>query len=82
MIKASDVLSYLRPEGGWVIWGDDFDSIRYDEGVVPVTKAEFDKGVKDYESWKTKNDAAKQLARQAILDRIGITAEEAALLLS
>jgi hypothetical protein len=76
MTKASDVLSYLRPEGGWVIWGEEFDSIRYDEGVVPVTKAQFDKGVKDYESWKAKNDAAKQSARQAILDRLGLTADE------
>jgi hypothetical protein len=81
MTKASDVLSYLRPEGGWVIWGEDFDSIRYDEGVIPVTKTEFNKGVKDYESWKAKDNAEKQAARQAILDRIGLTADEVKILL-
>jgi hypothetical protein len=81
MTKASDVLTYLRPEGGWVIWGEDFESIRYDEGVIPVTKTEFNKGIKDYESWRAKDDAEKQAARQAILDRIGLTADELKMIL-
>jgi len=31
MAKGSDVLSMLIPSGGWVIIGDNFNSIIYDE---------------------------------------------------
>jgi predicted amidohydrolase YtcJ len=81
VIKTSDVLAYLRPEGGWVIWGEDFDSIRWDENVTPLTKKELDQGLKDYPKWKAAQDSAKEAARQAILDRIGLTADEAKLIL-
>ncbi len=81
MIKTSDVLAYLRPEGGWVIWGEDFDSIRWDENVTPLTKKELDQGFKDYPKWKQAQDSAKEAARQAILDRIGLTADEVKILL-
>ena len=76
MAKIEDVLAYLRPNGGWVIWGQDFDTIRYDEGVKPITKKELDDGFAKYEAWKIKDDADKTAARQAILDRIGLTADE------
>jgi hypothetical protein len=82
MTNIEDVLSYLRPDGGWVIWGQDFETIRYDEGVKPITKKELDEGFASYEAWKNKDNDNKTLKRQAILDRLGITAEEAKLLLS
>ena len=44
MATGGDVLEYLRPDGGWVITGDDFDSIRYDEGTIPITRKEFEAG--------------------------------------
>ena len=81
MIKTSDVLAYLRPEGGWVIWGEDFDSIHWNDDVTPLTKKELDQGLKDYPKLKEAQDFAKEAARQVILDRLGLTAEEARLLL-
>jgi len=82
MAKGGDVLSMLIPTGGWVIAGDDFDSIRYDEGVTPITKKQFDDGLKAYDAWKAQRDADAAASKAALLDRLGITAEEARLLLS
>lgn len=81
MSKGADVLSMLIPTGGWVIVGDDFDSIRYDEGVTPITKKQFDDGFAAYDAWKTAKEADDKNRRNALLTRLGITAEEANLLL-
>ena len=82
MAKGGEVLSMLIPTGGWVITADDFESIRYDEGVTPVTKKQFDDGFAAFDAWKEQQDQAKANEKAAILDRLGITAEEAALLLA
>jgi hypothetical protein len=37
-------LETLRPEGGWVIYGEDFDSIIW-VSCEPVTKAQFNAAV-------------------------------------
>lgn len=81
MAKGGDVLEMLIPTGGWVIVGDDFDSIRYDEGVTPITKKQFDDGFAAYDAWKASKEAELQNRKTALFDRLGITAEEAALLL-
>ena len=72
----------LIPTGGWVIYGDDFDSIIYNDGVKPITKKQFTDGFAQYDAWKAQQDATKATAKAALLDRLGITAEEAKLLLS
>lgn len=82
MAKGGDVLEMLIPTGGWVIVGDDFDSIRYDKGVQPITKKQFDDGFKNYDAWKQAREDEMKAKKQALLDRLGITAEEASILLS
>jgi hypothetical protein len=82
MATGSDVLTMLIPDGGWVIYGDKFESIIYNEGVNAITKKQFEDGFDQYDAWKLQQDNAKAAARQAILDRLGLTNEEAALLLS
>ena len=82
MATGADVLNKLIPTGGWVIVEDDFDSIRYDEGVAPITKKQFDDGFAAYDAWKTAKEAELQTRKTAILDRLGLTSEEAAILLS
>jgi hypothetical protein len=82
MATGADVLNKLIPNGGWVISGDDFDSIRYDEGVTPITKKQFDDGFAAYDGWKAAKEADVKNQRDALLARLGITAEEANLLLS
>lgn len=82
MTTGGDVLSMLIPTGGWVIYGNDFDSIRYDEGVEPITKEQFDAGFAKYDAYKAKQDAIQAATKAALLDRLGITEDEAQLLLS
>lgn len=81
MATGGDVLSMLIPTGGWVIYGDDFDSIIYDDGVEPITKKQFTDGFAAFDGWKSEQEAIKASAKSALLDRLGITAEEAKLLL-
>ena len=81
MATGAEVLSKLIPSGGWVIIEDDFDSIRYDEGVTPITKKQFDDGFEAYDSWKASKEAEIQSRRNTLLNRLGITSEEALLLL-
>jgi hypothetical protein len=81
MSKSSDVLEHLIPTGGWSIIGDDFDSITYDDGVKPVTKKQFDDAYKIIDSIKENQVKAKEAQRQAIADRLGLTADELKVLL-
>jgi hypothetical protein len=82
MATGGEVLGMLIPDGGWVISADDFKSIRYDEGVKPLTKKQFEDGFAQYDAWKADQDAIKVASKTALLERLGITAEEAQLLLS
>jgi len=74
-------MGMLIPTGGWVIYGDDFASIIYNEGVTPITKKQFTDGFAKYDEWKVQKDQIKSEQKSALLDRLGITAEEAVLLL-
>lgn len=82
MASGGDVLEMLIPTGGWVIYGDDFDSIIYDEGVSPITKKQFTDGFAQYDAWKAQKEATQAATKTALLDRLGITEDEAKLLLS
>ena len=81
MATAGEVLLMLIPTGGWVMYGDDFDSIIYDEGVKPVTKKQFTDGFAAFDAYKSQQDAERAAEKAAVLARLGITADEAALLL-
>ena len=82
MAQGWQVLEMLRPAGGWVISADDFDSIIWEAGTQPVTKKEFQDGFAAFDAWKTAQDEQKKNAKDALLAKLGITAEEANLLLS
>lgn len=81
MAKGSEVLQMLIPDGGYVITGNDYEGIEFLE-CEPITKAEYETGFAQYDAWKAEQDLAKATQRQAILDRLGLTSEEANLLLS
>jgi hypothetical protein len=72
----ADVMAYLIPTGGWTITGDDFDSITYDEGVEPITAKQFKEGFGKADAARKKAEQDLKSNRQAILNRLGITAEE------
>jgi hypothetical protein len=82
MATGGDVLTFLKPNGGWSIAGDDFDSIHWDEGASKITKAQFEAGFAQYDAWKAEQDSKTAAAKAALLAKLGITADEARLLLS
>ena len=45
-------------------------------------KKEYEAGFAKYDAWKSEQDATKAAQKAALLDRLGITADEAKLLLS
>jgi hypothetical protein len=81
MAKASDVLSMLIPQGGWAITGEEYEGIQFLE-CEPITKAQFDAGFAQYDAWKAEQDVKAAEDKTALLAKLGITADEAKLLLS
>ena len=81
MATGGDVLAMLCPNSEWVIRGGDFDSIEWIKGE-PITKAQFEAGFAQYDAWKAEQDAKAQTDKAALLAKLGITADEAKLLLS
>jgi len=78
MATGGQVLSYLIPNGGWLIYGDDYEAIQFLE-CKPITKAEFEAGFAEYDAWNAEQDAAKAAAKtaaQAKLAALGLTVED------
>jgi hypothetical protein len=81
MARGGEVLAMLIPEGGWIISGDDYQGITFLE-CEPITKAQFEAGFAQFDAWKAEQDAKFASDKAALLAKLGITADEAKLLLS
>jgi len=81
MATIQNVLSMLIPNGGYVARGDEYEGIEFLE-CEPITEAQFNAGFAQYDAWKAEQDAAQATAKAALLARLGISADEAKLLLS
>ena len=81
MAKSRDVLGMLIPNGGYVAVGEDYEGIQFLE-CEPITKAQFEAGFAQYDAWKAEQEAKAQADKVALLAKLGITADEAKLLLS
>ena len=79
MNKAVEVLNFLIPNGGWILNGEEYEGISFLQ-CEPITKAEFEAGFAKLDAWKAKSEADNAAKKSALLDRLGMTAEEAALL--
>jgi hypothetical protein len=79
-IHAGEILQMLIPTGGWGAYGSEYEDIVFLE-ATPITKDEYEAGVLAYPAWKAAKDAEAAANKEAILNRLGITAEEAKLLL-
>jgi hypothetical protein len=78
MAQPHEVLAFLRPEGGYVHYGFDYEGIEFKE-CEPITKAEFEAGFAEYDAWKADQDSAKATAKataQAKLAALGLTVED------
>ena len=81
MAKSYQVLAMLIPNGGYVQYGEDFDGIQFIE-CDPITKKQYEDGFAQYDAWVSEKAEAHATAKAALLDRLGITADEAKLLLA
>jgi hypothetical protein len=81
MAKPREVLEMLIPNGGWILRGSNYSDIEFLE-CEPITEEQFLKGFNEYDDWKAKNEAELAVKKQAILEKLGITEQEAKILLS
>jgi hypothetical protein len=81
MATIQQVLGMLIPDGGYVATGDTFEGIQFIE-CEPITKAAFEAGFAQFDKMQKDQEKTKATAKAALLERLGITADEAALLLS
>ena len=81
MAKGDEVLEMLIPTGGWAIYGDDWEGVRFLE-CKPITKEEFETGFAKVDAWKAQQEATRAAEKTALLAKLGITEAEAKLLLS
>ena len=79
-LHAGYVLEMLIPTGGWSSSGTEYEDIVFLE-ATPITKAEYEAGVIAYPAWKAKQEAKAATDKAALLAKLGITADEAKLLL-
>jgi hypothetical protein len=78
MATGSEVLSFLIPNGGWYIAGNDFDTIQFIE-CQPITKEQFEAGFAQYNTWKAQQEAeaaAKKAAAESKLAALGLTSDD------
>jgi hypothetical protein len=73
----------LRPNSEFVIHDNDYSTIEWFvlDGTAP-TKAEIDAAIKQIKAQEVTEAAAKATEKTALLARLGLTADEAKLLLS
>lgn len=81
MAKHWEVISYLRPEGGVIATGQDYEGIEF-VWAEPFTKKEYLAAFDKVDAAKLEAESALIDAKQSVLDKLGLTAEEIATLLA
>jgi hypothetical protein len=81
MARVGDVLNMLIPSGEWVQVGDTYEGIEFLSDVT-ITKTEYEAGFAQYDAMKAEAEAQAATDKAALLAKLGITADEAKLLLS
>jgi hypothetical protein len=82
MANASEVLLMLCPGVEYTLIGDKYEDIDWLGQEAPLTKKQFTDGFAKFDAWQAEQNSAKAAAKTELLDRLGITAEEAKLLLA
>ena len=82
MPRLDEVIAYLRPDAEWSLVGESITDLVFLNNSVPrITKEEYDKGEKELIAKLEADKQADAITKAAILERLGITAEEAKLLI-
>jgi hypothetical protein len=80
MATSIEVLGMLIPNGGYVQTGTEFEGIEFID-CEPITKKQYTDGFAQFDAWKAQQDANKAAAKSDLLAKLGITEDEARLLL-
>lgn len=82
MSYLAKAIKNLKPNSEFVFRDEDYSSIEWIilDGDAP-TKKEIDDEIKKIKTTEITNQKTKEAARQAIADRLGLTADELAILL-
>jgi hypothetical protein len=81
MAKSWEVLGMLIPDGGYVQRGSEYEDIEFLE-CEPITKAEYEAGFAAFDEMKAQKEAEIAAAKNAVYEKLGLTAEEIAALLA
>ena len=74
-----EVLSYLRPNGGYVQIGESYEGITFEANCKPFTKEEYEKAFVEYDNWKAQQEADKAIKKaeaESKLAALGLSAED------
>jgi len=82
MAKPSEVLTMLCKNVEWVLRGETYEDIDWLGNKPAITKKQFTDGFNQFDTWQAQQDAEKASDKTALLNRLGITEDEAKLLLS
>lgn len=81
-IKGVDALRILCPQGGWVVTESDYETIFWADKKALCTKEEFENKLIELQNLAIDEEKNRQIAKNVLLTKLGITEEEAKLLLS
>jgi len=79
MITFTDAIVELRPDAQFVCYGQSLEGLKFDDSSI---KKPTQKEVADTIKALEVKEAAKPAAKSALLEKLGISADEAVLLLS
>ena len=82
MALPGQVLFMLCPDIEYTLSGENYEDIVWHNGIPAITKAQYEAGFAQYDSLKAEQAEAKATQTAALLDRLGITEDEAKLLLA
>jgi hypothetical protein len=75
------VLSKKYPNSVWELSGDEYENLIWKSDDTKPTQKQLDDLAPIVKAEQAKADAKKQAARQAVLDKLGLTADEVTALL-
>lgn len=82
-IKIDEAILHIHPGAEFVIYDNDLNKLTFLKPAdLTVTQEQVDAALVELEQIRQAEAEAKAAQRQAILDRLGLTSEEARLLLS
>jgi hypothetical protein len=78
MATIVEALNFLRPQGGYIANGLEYEGIEFLE-CEPFTKEEFEAAFSAFDAWKAQQDsaaAADKASAVAKLEALGLTADD------